>query len=674
MGNRLVDGNGRDLQLRGVNRAGLEYACIQGWGLFDGPSDDASVAAIAGWGANAVRLPLNEDCWLGIHTPNPAYSGQNYRDAVRGFVQRLHDFGMIAILDLQWAQLGPQPATGTLGKLPDAGHAAEFWTSVASTFVDDPSVIFDLYNEPHGVSWSCWRNGCTLPEGWAAAGMQSLVDAVRATGARQPIMVGGLDHANDLSGWLANAPVDPLAQLVASFHVYNFNRCRTSACWDRQVAPVAARVPVVAGEIGENDRGTALLDAFLPWADRHGISYLGWAWNVWADPIALISDYTGTPTRFGAGLRDHLLKLAPPRPAAVDGRVPVLSRGRPVFASSEVYPARNGQSDDYATVWRSDGYPCWLAYDLSSVPEPSRRRVYSNWSNINTSNYDSAVLSDRTYNVPADYVIEGNPGPGGTAPATSGWVTLVRVVGNTYHSAAHTFDMTGHNWLRFRATAGHPANAPHNGDCAIKWDVHDAGDGVPDSWIFYGDSISAAAMAPYPWHRDRNGTLVDSFAKLVHSARPSTFPAQQNGGVSGLTLDYTVSSGLFAKWLAAFPGKYVAISFGTNDANYDGFSPDAYYRNLASVVRLVEQAGKVAVIPTLFASRTKNVQANGPAANEKIREIYRNYPGVVPGPDLWSLFVSRPEWIDGDALHPNDKGYGEVRVAWVTSVLSSVYR
>src|SRR5262245_59442362 len=45
-GNLILDGGGHPLRLLGVNRAGSEYGCIQGWGIFDGPSDDDSLRAI----------------------------------------------------------------------------------------------------------------------------------------------------------------------------------------------------------------------------------------------------------------------------------------------------------------------------------------------------------------------------------------------------------------------------------------------------------------------------------------------------------------------------------------------------------------------------------------------------------------------------------------------------
>src|SRR5215467_8330798 len=96
-GSHLVNGRGARVQLRGVNRSGAEYACIQGWGIFDGPHDLPSVRAIAAWHVNAVRVPLNEDCWLGINGVKAAYGGANYRNAVRGFVSLLNGRGIYVI-------------------------------------------------------------------------------------------------------------------------------------------------------------------------------------------------------------------------------------------------------------------------------------------------------------------------------------------------------------------------------------------------------------------------------------------------------------------------------------------------------------------------------------------------------------------------------------------------
>jgi hypothetical protein len=160
--------------------------------------------------------------------------------------------------------------------------------------------MFDLYNEPHDVSWAAWRTS-----------LQRLVNAVRGTGSSTPLMLGGLQWANDLSGWLRWEPKDPKHQLVASFHLYNFNECIDASCWQDTVLPVAARVPVVTGELGENDCAHRFIDGYMPWADAHGISYLGWAWNPWncKSGPALITDWQGTPTPFGEGLKAHLLAL-----------------------------------------------------------------------------------------------------------------------------------------------------------------------------------------------------------------------------------------------------------------------------------------------------------------------------------------------------------------------------
>ncbi len=319
LGNRLVNGNDQTVALHGVNISGTEWECLNGR-VFRGPSDDTGIAAIAAWHANAVRIPLNEDCWLGIN--GVVDGGAFYRAAIGEYVGRLHAHGLYAILDLHWNAPGSAQARSGQA-MADADHAPEFWSAVASYFKEDPAVLFDLYNEPSGISWSCWRDGCAEP-GFQTAGMQALVDAVRATGATQPVMVGGLEAAS-LAGkpWLENRPSDPRGQMVASVHVYNQDNV---ARFNKNIGTVAARFPVVVGEVGEMDCGHHDLDAFLPWADSQGVSYTAWAWYVGdcAGYPSLISDYGGTPTSFGAGYRDHLVSTFPVAPQP--GSVGALSR------------------------------------------------------------------------------------------------------------------------------------------------------------------------------------------------------------------------------------------------------------------------------------------------------------------------------------------------------------
>ena len=82
--------------------------------------------------------------------------------------------------------------------MPDRNSLA-FWKEVAAAYKNHPAVIFDLYNEPHDVSWDVWRNGGKVTEKdegrpeaseFEAVGMQALLDAVRATGAKNVVIVG----------------------------------------------------------------------------------------------------------------------------------------------------------------------------------------------------------------------------------------------------------------------------------------------------------------------------------------------------------------------------------------------------------------------------------------------------------------------------------------------------
>jgi hypothetical protein len=318
-GNRLLSGSGLPVRLHGVNRSGTEYACIQGAGIFDGPSGASSLSALRSWNVNIVRVPINEDCWLGINRVAARLSGQRYRSAIVNYVRLLHRYGMYAEISLIWGAPGSYRATYQSGG-PDADHAPAVWSGLARAFKRDHRVILAPWGETV-VNGRCFLQGgvCEATYGphnvpYRIAGMQQAVDVMRGAGYRGVIAIPGIDYANNLSRWLSDEPKDPLHQLIAEAHVYGKNTCDTTSCFDSSMAPVAARVPLIFGETGEtfdgSDCGSSYISTFLNWADQHGVGYETWTWDVWHNCESLISSYRGTPANgYGAYVMAHYAAL-----------------------------------------------------------------------------------------------------------------------------------------------------------------------------------------------------------------------------------------------------------------------------------------------------------------------------------------------------------------------------
>jgi hypothetical protein len=319
VGNKLVDGKGRVVHLHGVNRSGTEYACIQGWGVFDGPNGAKSIRAIASWHVNVVRVPLNEDCWLGINGVKRNYRGKAYRNAIVAYVKLLHRFNIYPELSLIWGAPGSYRATYQSGA-PDADHSPAFWWSLARTFRNDRNVILAPWGETV-VDADCFLNGGVCQAGYGnmkayrTAGMQQAVNRMRQAGYKGVISIPGINFANDLSQWLSHKPKDPLGQLIAEVHVYGKNVCSSNSCLDRTVAPVARQAPVVFGETGPSydgsECGSNTISRLMQWADAHDIGYEAWAWDTWKTCNSLISDFAGTPRGgYGSWVRSHYAQLA----------------------------------------------------------------------------------------------------------------------------------------------------------------------------------------------------------------------------------------------------------------------------------------------------------------------------------------------------------------------------
>lgn len=344
-GNRLVDARtGETWVPHGVNWSSFEYACTQGWGYSSiaAKTEPKEIAtAMVDWAIDTVRVPINQDCWLGtrgapVSDTENQRTAEEYRAEIASFVTALHDRDIVVILDLQSRKRETEEEFGNVA-MPDAG-SLDFWRSIAKEYKDDPAIMFDAFNEPYSrwdevsasyafqLDWTCWRDGgCAAPveddkseltgRTYPVQGMAAVVRAIRGEGAKQPIMLAGLDYANDLSQWLEHRPDDD--QLVASFHNYNFQRCNDAACWEAEIAPIAEQVPVLTGEVGQDDAGLPHLAEYMAWADARQIGYLAWVWWDHADdPMALITGPAGTPTSpLGTTFRSHLLELAATKPA-----------------------------------------------------------------------------------------------------------------------------------------------------------------------------------------------------------------------------------------------------------------------------------------------------------------------------------------------------------------------
>jgi endoglucanase len=322
-GDKILNDSNQQVQLHGVNFSSFEYGCLSGY-FNDGPEPPTQVEVngMKSWNINVVRVVLNEDCWLGLNGLPSGYTAASYQQHVIAFVNLLTSNNVAVIVNLHFNAPGAHKATEQ-EPMADRDHSPAFWSDVANTYKANSAVLFEPYNEPHDISWACWRNGgCTVSgsqsgEGtFTVAGMQEMVTAIRGTGATNPIIVTGNNWGSDLSGWVANKPDDPLNQLIAGWHSYGDGlSCQTISCWDTTLASVLQVAPIVATEIGEFDCQHTYIDKVMAWLDSHDSQgYQTWTWgnfNCSRDPALLATgdnNFSGQPSQtYGQGFRDHLL-------------------------------------------------------------------------------------------------------------------------------------------------------------------------------------------------------------------------------------------------------------------------------------------------------------------------------------------------------------------------------
>ena len=312
LGNRVLDTSGAEVWLQGVNVPSLEW-----WAT--GEAVIASmVCAIETWKANIIRLPVHSKFWFGRQ--NQTDGGAAYRALVDQCILAASSRGVRIIVDLHRY------------RAPVEDDAA-FWRDCAKRYKDHPAVLFGLLNEPHDVNWDVWLNGGLVTDKptnkdvvkennealitTETVGMQALVDAVRGTGARNVLVIGGLDWAYDDSGFLTQyAPDDKGGNgYLVDSHVYPWK-----SQWKSRFIDVAVKFPVLLGEVGCDP----LNNDFIPgersknpytWApdilaciQKNHLHWTAWSFHPGAGPCIIMDQKNFTPTpNWGAFVRSALL-------------------------------------------------------------------------------------------------------------------------------------------------------------------------------------------------------------------------------------------------------------------------------------------------------------------------------------------------------------------------------
>ncbi|KUN81441.1 beta-mannosidase [Streptomyces griseoruber] len=253
---RLVEANGNDFVMRGVNHAHTWY-----------PGRLQSLADIKALGANTVRVVLAD---------GHRWSANSASD-VANVVAQCKANRLICVLEVHdTTGYGEDSAAGTLDQ------AADYWIGLKDVLAGQENyVVINIGNEP-------WGN--TDPAGWTAPTIAA-VKKLRDAGFQHTIMVDAPNWGQDWQGVMrANArsvyAADTTGNLIFSIHMYSVFDTAAEIT-DYLNAFVNAKLPLLIGEFGgpADQWGDPDEDTMMATAQQLNLGYLAWSWSGNTDPI-----------------------------------------------------------------------------------------------------------------------------------------------------------------------------------------------------------------------------------------------------------------------------------------------------------------------------------------------------------------------------------------------------
>lgn len=307
-GNKIVDPQGRDWLMRGMAYPSQEWSCTGEGKSGQLGQDDINRIAVD-WKANTVRFAITSPRWYGRRECTAEY----YRNKLDQVIKWANDAGMVAIIDHHGRNDNDEQVCMANNEM------LNMWREIARKYKGNSAVFFELFNEPRDISWNVWRNGGQIAcsnQNEQGIGMQQIADAIRAEGANNILIVGGLNWGYDLSqinkdgNYKLNG-----SNIVYSTHPYDFGGKQPSN-WENDYGYLTSTYPVVSTEFGPIAWGgygcrIQYMRDILSYFDNKNIGYTGWGWhpgngNDDCNFPSLINNWDGVANPRGQLIKDNI--------------------------------------------------------------------------------------------------------------------------------------------------------------------------------------------------------------------------------------------------------------------------------------------------------------------------------------------------------------------------------
>lgn len=290
-GTKLCNQHGQPIQLRGMSTHGLQWYrdCVT----------NSSLDALAtNWTADVLRISMYIQ--EGGYETNPRF----FTDLVHSIIEQVTSRGMYAIVD--WHMLSPGDPNVNLSR------AKTFFAEIAQRHNGKNNLLYEIANEPNGVSWSRVRTYA-----------EELIPVIRANDPDTPILVGtrawsslGVsDGSNETE--VINNPVRA-SNIMYTFHFYAASH---GDSYLNTLSRAADRIPMFVTEYGtqtaSGDGGNnfTMAQRYIDLMASKKISWVNWNYSddfrsgaVFKDGTCPNGPYSGTTPLKPAGVwvRDRI--------------------------------------------------------------------------------------------------------------------------------------------------------------------------------------------------------------------------------------------------------------------------------------------------------------------------------------------------------------------------------